>query len=75
MHDDGYDGPHHFSGWLAQPEPKQVTLSSDELCQVSGFLDALDESGANFAGTVQFNGHSFVIGFDRTAEEHFIVVR
>jgi len=76
MHDDfhGYN-PHH-AGWLAPKPPVRanVFLSSDQLLSVSSFLDALDESGANFAGTVQFDGHSFVVGFDTAAEEHYIVI-
>jgi len=69
----GYD-PHHYAGW-DNPKPKpNVMLSSDQLLSVSSFLDALDESGARFAGTVQFDGHSFVVGFDVTAEEHYVIL-
>ena len=78
MHDDyrGYD-PHHYSGWASAPSPPvraNTFLSSDQLLQVSSFLDGLDESGAHFAGSVQLDGHSFVVGFDTAAEEHYIVL-
>lgn len=78
MHDDapfgrGYS-PHH-GGWLSTPEKVRSCLSSDELLRVSSFLDALDESGAIFTGTVQFDGHSFPVGFNPASEEHFITVQ
>jgi hypothetical protein len=77
MHDDfhGY-GPLPDSGWASASNPlvRANTLSSDQLLQVSSFLDGLDESGAQFAGTVQLDGHSFVVGFDTAAEEHYIIL-
>ena len=46
----GYD-PHHYAGWASAPAPiVRPNLTSDELLKVSSFLDALDESGANFSG-------------------------
>ena len=65
----GYS-PHHYSA----PEVKQpVQLSSNQLQQVINFLDALDESGAAFSGTVEFDGVSFEVGQRFDTEEHFIV--
>jgi hypothetical protein len=49
-------------------------LSSDQLLQVSGFLDGLDESGAQFEGTVQFGDHVFSVGYSAESEEHYITV-
>ena len=80
MHDEpfgrgGYQ-PHHYVGWTSGPEflPTKV-LTSDQLLQVSSFLDALDESGAQFAGTVSFDGYSFVVGFNSASEEHFVRIQ
>lgn len=70
----GYD-PHH-GGWESGPEVLPTTvLTSDQLLQVSSFLDALDESGAQFSGTVQFDGYSFVVGFNSASEEHFVRIQ
>ena len=76
MHDDypnrGYM-PDHY-GWAVAPRPVRAGLCSDELIAISAFLDGLDESGAEFSGTVRFNDHSFVVGYNDEADEHFIVI-
>jgi hypothetical protein len=68
--------PHHYAGWANVPDPIVVRtrLSSDELLQVSSLLDALDESGAQFTGTVNFNGRSFPVAFNGPSEEHYITI-
>jgi hypothetical protein len=75
MHDDYGRGyiPDHY-GWAVKPQPAPKSLSSDELIAISAFLDGLDESGAEFSGTVRFNEHSFTVGYNDESDEHYIVV-
>lgn len=79
MHDDAPFGHEQFprrGGWATSPKFLPTTvLTSDQLLKVSCFLDALDESGAYFAGTVKFDGHSFEVGFNTASEEHFVRIQ
>jgi hypothetical protein len=47
-------------------------LSSEQLVRLSVLIAQLDFAKVRFTGTMQFDGHSFTVGYDVTARAHFI---
>lgn len=75
MHDDhrGYDPSHYAEPFGRGPvSPPNIFLSAAQLRRLFGLLNSLDLHSVRFTGTLEFDGHSFAIGFDNEANEHFI---
>ena len=83
MNDDyrGYDPAHY----LIDPEDYRpptgghipglranVMLSAAQLRRLFGLLNALDLANVTFTGTLEFEGHSFQVGYDTDADAHVI---
>jgi hypothetical protein len=72
--DRGYDPSHYvepFGRGPVIPSPN-VFLSAAQLRRLFGLLNALDLHKVRFTGKLEFDGHTFTVGYDTTANEHFV---
>ena len=65
----GYDPSHYHA---PTGGPINVFLSAAQLRRLFGLLNSLDLHKVRFTGNLEFDGHTFSVGFDISNEEHFI---
>jgi hypothetical protein len=58
-------------GPAVKPRVKQL-LSSESIGELAELITTLDDSGAQFSGTLEFMGHFLPVAYDHTTECHVI---